>query len=179
MPARPPRPARRQHPTRHSGLRTTGTVAAAALALGAGLFGPLKAPAAKAAEPPAEDHCQAQCADILPPGQNGNATLAEILAHRVLGTRPAHSSDQIEKYDALVAGSGALTDEKLTDFFNDASFGVPDGQQASVDKPRADVTITRDKRTGVPRIKGTSRHRTLAWLVALHEEAEGLLRRTA
>ncbi|MDN3293552.1 penicillin acylase family protein [Streptomyces ficellus] len=106
------------------------------------------------------DHCRGQCADILPPGQNGNATLAEILAHRAFGTRPAHSSDQLGRYDALVGGHGTLTDEKLTDFFNDASFGVPADQVESVTKPRTDVTITRDKKTGVPHIQGTTRYGT-------------------
>ncbi|MFG3498361.1 penicillin acylase family protein [Streptomyces sp. NPDC047928] len=117
-------------------------------------------PAAQPAAPAVADHCRGQCADILPPGQNGNATLAEILAHRVLGTRPAHSSDQLARYTALVGGYGTLTDARLTDFFNDASFGVPADQVESVTRPRADVTITRDKKTGVPHIQGTTRYGT-------------------
>ncbi|MEE1752495.1 penicillin acylase family protein [Streptomyces sp. SP18CS02] len=132
---------------------------AAVLVLAAGLLTPHQQIAA-AAEPPVTDHCLGRCADILPPGQNGNATLADILAHRVLGTRPAHASDQLGRYDSLVGGYGGLTDEKLTDFFNDASFGVPDGQAESVARPREDVTITRDRKTGVPHIKGTTRYGT-------------------
>ncbi|WP_138904042.1 penicillin acylase family protein [Streptomyces albidochromogenes] len=152
---------RRTRPAQH---RTA--LAAAVIALAAGLLSPLpratadSGRAAAQAPAPAADHCGGQCDDILPPGQNGNATLAEILAHRVLGTRPAHSSDQISRYDALVAGHQGLTDEKLTDFFNDASFGVPEGRAASVIRPRDDVTITRDKATGVPHIKGTTRYGT-------------------
>ncbi|MFV0130660.1 penicillin acylase family protein [Streptomyces sp. HMX112] len=141
---------------------------AAVLALAAGALAPRPPAAAAEAPPPAPvsvpasvpDHCAGGCADILPPGQNGNATLAEILAHRALGTRPAHSSDQLARYDALVHGYGGLTDDTLTDFFNDASFGVPEGQAASVDRPREDVTITRDRKTGVPHIKGTTRYGT-------------------
>ncbi|MFE4173106.1 penicillin acylase family protein [Streptomyces sp. NPDC056909] len=139
---------------------------AAVFALGAALLipqtrasaEPARAPAAAA--DPVTDHCQSQCDDILPPGQNGNATLAGILLHQVFGTRPAHSSDQLGRYDALVAGQSGLTDEKLTDFFNDASFGVPAGQAESVTTPRPDVTITRDRSTGVPHIKGTTRYGT-------------------
>ncbi|MGW0466149.1 penicillin acylase family protein [Streptomyces sp. NPDC003027] len=132
---------------------------AAVLALGAGLLAP-SPDASATAESPVPDLCGHQCADILPPGQNGNATLADILAHRVLGTRPAHSSDQLGRYDALVGGYGTLTDAKLTEFFNDSSFGVPADQVESVTRPREDVTITRDKKTGVPHIKGTTRYGT-------------------
>ncbi|MEU8569748.1 penicillin acylase family protein [Streptomyces pathocidini] len=138
----------------------------ALFALVAALVSPLQQAAADpvaaerpvVAEPP--DLCGSQCADILPPGENGSATLAEILAHRVLGTRPAHSSDQLGPYDALAAGQPSLTDEKLTDFFNDASFGVPADQVESVTRPRPDVTITRDRKTGVPHIQGTTREGT-------------------
>ena len=33
----------------------------------------------------ANDHCGGQCSDILPPGQNGNATLAQILLNQAFG----------------------------------------------------------------------------------------------
>lgn len=107
-----------------------------------------------------DDHCLGQCHDVLPPGQNGHATLADILAHRVLGTRPAHSADQLGRYDALVAGRNGLTNEQLGAFFNDASFGVPADQVASTIRPREDVTIVRDKKIGMPHIHGTTRSGT-------------------
>ncbi|WP_433268073.1 penicillin acylase family protein [Actinosynnema sp. CS-041913] len=107
-----------------------------------------------------DDHCLGQCHDLLPPGQNGNATLAEILAHKALGTRPAHSADQLGKYDALVSGHPGLTNDQLGAFFNDASFGVPADQVESTVKPRADVTIVRDKTLGMPHIYGTTRSGT-------------------
>ncbi|WKX69546.1 penicillin acylase family protein [Streptomyces sp. XD-27] len=139
--------------------RTLRSIAGAALlALGATLATPLP-PAAQAADP-VTDYCQGRCSDILPPGANGNATLAEILAHKVFGTRPAHNDDQLAPYDKLVGGHPTLTDASLTEFFNDASFGVPADQVASVTRPRDDVTITRDKRTGVPHIQGTTREGT-------------------
>ncbi|MFJ8922613.1 penicillin acylase family protein [Streptomyces sp. NPDC102415] len=134
---------------------------AAVLALGTSLLA--TAPGAGAAEPEplaVTDHCGSQCADILPPGENGNATLVEILGNKAFGTHPAHSDDQLDRYNGLVAGHTGLTDQKLTDFFNDASFGVAADQVESVTKPREDVTITRDKKSGVPHIKGTTRYGT-------------------
>ncbi|MYQ37189.1 Acyl-homoserine lactone (AHL) acylase PvdQ [Streptomyces sp. LamerLS-316] len=134
---------------------------AAVLALGTSLLA--TAPGAGAAEPEplaVTDHCGSRCADILPPGENGNATLVEILGNKAFGTHPAHSDDQLDRYNGLVAGHTGLTDQKLTDFFNDASFGVAADQVESVTKPREDVTITRDKKSGVPHIKGTTRYGT-------------------
>ncbi|MBW5422193.1 penicillin acylase family protein [Streptomyces sp. BG9H] len=151
---------------RRRDVRLRTLTAGAALALGACLVAPLPGAGATPREPAAEtaeqsaDYCEGRCADILPPGANGNATLAEILAHRLLGTQPAHANDQLGPYDALSSGYPSLTDDRLTDFFGDASFGVPDGQIASVTKPRDDVTITRDKKYGIPHIKGTTRYGT-------------------
>ncbi|RVU25196.1 penicillin acylase family protein [Streptomyces antnestii] len=145
--------------TQHRSLRgtLTGTAAAAVFVLTAGLLSP--AGQATAAEP-ATDYCGHQCADILPPGANGSATLTEILGHRLFGTQPAHADDQLGPYDALAAGYPSLTDDTLTQFFNDSSFGVPDGQVGSVTRPRDDVTITRDKKNGVPHVKGSTRYGT-------------------
>ncbi|MET1071714.1 MAG: penicillin acylase family protein [Umezawaea sp.] len=108
----------------------------------------------------ADDYCLGQCNDILPPGNNGNATLADILAHKVFGTRPAHAADQLPKYDALSSGYQGLTNEQLSTFFNDASFGVAADQVESTTKPRADVTIIRDKAIGMPHVYGTTRSGT-------------------
>ncbi|KUL33813.1 penicillin acylase [Streptomyces sp. NRRL F-4489] len=143
--------------------RTTGRLRAAAtaalFALGAAVLAP--PPTAAAAAPPAgDDYCQGQCGDILPPGASGNATLMQILGNKLFGTHPPHTSDQIAPYNALAGGYRSLTDATLTDFFNDASFGVPKDQVGSVSTPRPDVTITRDKKTGVPHIKGTTRYGT-------------------
>lgn len=146
-------------PPRTRTLRTAA--AAAVLALGTSLLATV--PSAGAAEPEAlavTDHCEGRCADILPPGENGNATLVQILGNKAFGTHPPHSDDQLDRYNGLVAGHTSLTDQKLTDFFNDASFGVAADQVESVTKPREDVTITRDKKSGVPHIKGTTRYGT-------------------
>ncbi|GIH10172.1 penicillin acylase [Rhizocola hellebori] len=107
------------------------------------------------------DYCLDQCDDILPPGQNGNATLAEILAQQALGIRPAHNADQIGKYANLLSAYTGLTGEQIGQFYNDAAFGVPASQVESTSSPRSDVTILRDKATGVPHIYGTTRGGTM------------------
>ncbi|QOV39399.1 penicillin acylase family protein [Streptomyces ferrugineus] len=153
-------------------LRTPGTIpgflkTASICALIAGLLSPLSpavtATQAAAAEVTAwNDHCGNQCSEILPPGQNGNATLAQILLNQAFGAMPEHASDQLGPYANLATGYSGLTNATINNFFNDASFGVPSDQVASTVKPagRGDVTIVRDKKTGVPHITGTTRYGT-------------------
>ncbi|WP_030416407.1 penicillin acylase family protein [Streptomyces sp. NRRL S-1448] len=143
---------------RRTGRLRTAAVAALC-ALGATLVAPSPTAAATAADE-THDYCQGRCADILPPGATGNATLVEILGNKLFGTHPEHSTDQLGPYAALAGGYQSLTDDTLTNFFNDASFGVPADQVGKVTTPRDDVTITRDKKTGVPHIKGTTRYGT-------------------
>ncbi|HZF90524.1 penicillin acylase family protein [Streptomyces sp.] len=165
MPRRTPRNVldRLRTPHRFPGFLKSASVCV----LVAGLLTPLSPAAAAPAAPAApaaaaNDHCGARCSDILPPGQNGNATLAQILLHQAFGTRPAHSDDQLGPYAGLATGYQNLTDATLGSFFNDASFGVPADQVASTVRPagRGDVTIVRDKKTGVPHITGTTRYGT-------------------
>ncbi|MEU3851302.1 penicillin acylase family protein [Streptomyces sp. NPDC029554] len=165
MPRRHPRTVlhRLRTPRGIPGFLKTASVCA----LIAGLLSPI-APAAAAgtAHPQvaaaANDHCGNQCSDILPPGQNGNATLAQILLNQAFGTQPEHAEDQLGPYNDLAKGHPGLTNDKINTFFNDASFGVPADQVASTVKPagRGDVTIVRDKKTGVPHITGTTRYGT-------------------
>jgi acyl-homoserine lactone acylase PvdQ len=138
----------------------TASLAAAVTIASACLTASLATPAA-AAVLVANDYCLGECNDILPPGQNGNATLADILAHRALGTRPGHSGDQLGRYANLVYNYAGLTDAQIDRFFNDSSFGVPAGQAERTDRPRSDVTIVRDRATGVPHITGTTRAGTM------------------
>ncbi|MET8951418.1 penicillin acylase family protein [Streptomyces sp. NPDC004393] len=132
-----------------------------------GLLSPISATAASGTATAADtaaanDYCGGQCSDILPPGENGNATLAQILLNQAFGTQPGHAEDQLGPYANLAKGYSGLTDAKINTFFNDASFGVPSDQVASTEKPagRSDVTIVRDKKTGVPHITGTTRYGT-------------------
>jgi acyl-homoserine lactone acylase PvdQ len=108
-----------------------------------------------------DDYCLGQCADVLPPGENGNATLVDILGNQTLGTLPRHSGDQLGKYADLVQNYSGLTDDQVDRFFNDGSFGVPTGQVESTESPRSGVTIVRDKATGVPHVTGTTRDDTM------------------
>ncbi|WP_037572469.1 penicillin acylase family protein [Phaeacidiphilus oryzae] len=136
-------------------------VAAVALpAAEASAQAPARAAAAGAQPAAAQDYCGGHCNDILPPGENGNATLAQILADRALGVRPAHTDDQLGPYASLADGYPGLTDADLAEYFDDSSFGVPAGQVESSEQPRSDVTIVRDKATGVPHITGTTRSGT-------------------
>ncbi|MES5822468.1 penicillin acylase family protein [Streptomyces sp. RG80] len=153
-------------------LRTPGRLtgflkSASVCVLIAGLLSPLgqaatatEAVAAEAAA--ANDYCGSQCSDILPPGQNGNATLAQILLNQAFGSQPEHAEDQLGPYANLAKGYPSLTNATINNFFNDASFGVPSDQVASTLNPggRTDVTIVRDKKTGVPHITGTTRYGT-------------------
>ncbi|QIY70095.1 penicillin acylase family protein [Streptomyces sp. RLB1-33] len=138
--------------------------AASICALIAALLSPLTQAAAadSTAALAANDYCGGQCSDILPPGQNGNATLAQILLNQAFGIQPDHAEDQLGPYSNLASGAATLTDAKINDFFNDASFGVASDQVASTTAPggRTDVTIVRDKKTGVPHITGTTRYGT-------------------
>ncbi len=93
---------------------------------------------AHAAEP--NDYCGAQCSDILPPGQNGNATLSQILLNQAFGSQPEHAEDQLAPYANLATGYSGLTNATINNFFNDASFGVPADQVASTLKPLAAPT---------------------------------------
>src|SRR3569833_2414150 len=133
----------------------------AALLLAVPLTVALQHEPASAAVLAANDYCLDQCNDIVPPGENGNATLVEILALLTLGTRPAHSADQLGPYANLVSAYTGLTDDQISTFFNSSSFGVPAGQVERTENPRGDVTIVRDKATGVPHVTGTTRAGTM------------------
>ncbi|MGW0205923.1 penicillin acylase family protein [Streptomyces sp. NPDC003233] len=160
MPRRTPRvPLDRLRTSRRfSGFLKTASICV----LVAGLLSPLTQTATAATATASNDYCGGQCSDILPPGENGNATLAQILLNQAFGTQPSHAEDQLGPYANLATGYSGLTDSTIDNFFNDASFGVPSDQVASTEKPggRGDVTIVRDKKTGVPHITGATRYGT-------------------
>ncbi|MBF9130975.1 penicillin acylase family protein [Plantactinospora sp. S1510] len=145
-------------------IALTATPAPAAPAnTGSAAVAPAPDPTAKA-DPTAfaaGDHCLGECADILPPGQNGNATLVEVLANQALGILPAHSGDQLGPYADLVYSYAGLREDQIGAFFNDASFGVPAGQAERTYSPRSDVTIVRDRANGIPHVTGTTRGGTM------------------
>ncbi|MEV6596191.1 penicillin acylase family protein [Actinoplanes sp. NPDC051346] len=106
------------------------------------------------------DYCLGECNDILPPGENGTATLVQIIAHQTLGSMPRHASDQLGRYADLVHHTG-LTAEQIGTFFNDGSFGVAPGEVERSYQPRSDVTVVRDKALGIPHVTGSTRAGTM------------------
>ncbi|GLY97824.1 penicillin acylase family protein [Actinoplanes sp. NBRC 103695] len=129
------------------------------LLLPAGLI-PLRAEPAAAAFAP-DDYCLGECSDILPPGENGDADLVQILANQAFGTMPPHSDDQLTPYADLGYRYTGLTGDQINSFFNDSSFGVAPADVERTYSPRADVTIVRDKKAGIPHITGTTRAGTM------------------
>ncbi|WP_243789664.1 penicillin acylase family protein [Saccharopolyspora gloriosae] len=110
--------------------------------------------------PQVPDYCGGQCHHILPPGQNGNATLAELAGHLLLGTTPPHAADQTKPYAELATGYSELTTGTINEFFNDDSFGVRPDDVERTYRPREDVTVVRDKTAGIPHIYGDTRDGT-------------------
>ena len=94
--------------------------------------------------------------NVLPPGQNGLATLPELAAFQAGGARPAHNDDQLGMYRDLLYGYQGMSEGDVRRFFKTATFGVPDGEAERTYSPRGDVTIVRD-RFGVPHIYGSTR----------------------
>ncbi|WP_085067147.1 penicillin acylase family protein [Catenuloplanes japonicus] len=121
---------------------------------------PVPQPAA-AAVVAATDYCAGECSDVLPPGQNGDADLLQILSHQAFGTMPPHSADQLAKYANLAYSYTGLTGQQINTFFNDASYGVSAGQAERTYSPRSDVTIVRDRALGIPHVTGTTRAGTM------------------
>jgi acyl-homoserine lactone acylase PvdQ len=126
----------------------------------------LTIPANATAEVPVEpygSHDAGGFRNVLPAGENGldNATqLAEFQAShekREAPVYPPHFVDQLPLYADLIYASPALTHEQIPSYFKDATFGVKEGEVASKESPRADVTIERDSAFGVPHIYGSTR----------------------
>jgi acyl-homoserine lactone acylase PvdQ len=135
------------------------TLLAASLVASAAL-GPL-ASAPAAASYSTNDYCLGECSDVLPPGQNGDATLVQVLANQAFGTQPAHADDQLGKYADLVHNYTGLTGPQINTFFNDSAYGVASNDVERTYSPRSDVTIVRDKSLGIPHVTGTTRAGTM------------------
>jgi hypothetical protein len=111
--------------------------------------------------------------NILPPGQNGHASAADLAAFFAAcppgetncpdAPRPKHSSKELQMYGDLVYNSPGLRAADIPKFFKDATFGVrPDGAERIYSPPgRDDVTIVRDSGFGVPHIYGETRAGTM------------------
>ena len=95
--------------------------------------------------------------DILPSGTRGRYDLVELAAFLATAKTVPHCCDQLPMYGNLVYATPGLRASQIPRYFKDASFGVPAGQVESVESPRSDVTIVRDKGFGVPHVYGRTR----------------------
>ena len=95
--------------------------------------------------------------DVLPPGTNGLVDALDLASYELTGTRPPHNDDQLAMYSNLTTAAPNVQASQLTQYFKDATFGVPAGAVASSETPEPGVTIERDARFGVPHIYGDTR----------------------
>ena len=95
--------------------------------------------------------------NVLPSGENGLDNSTQLAEFELTKTYPPHFTDQLPLYANLLHASPTLNHEQIGEYFKDATFGVSEGDLASTESPREDVTIDRDKGYGVPHIYGTTR----------------------
>ncbi len=95
--------------------------------------------------------------NVLPSGENGTDNALQLAEFELNKTLPPHYADQLPLYANLLYASPTLTHEQIGNYFKDATFGVPAGEVASSESPRADVTIVRDKAFGVPHVYASTR----------------------
>src|SRR5581483_278460 len=99
--------------------------------------------------------------NILPPGENGFDNGAQLALFEATKQRPPHNDDQLAMYRDLIYAAPNLSEADIGKYFKDESFGVKPGDVESVEHPRSDVTIVRDKGFGVPHIYGATRAGTM------------------
>src|SRR5579884_2643594 len=123
---------------------------------GSALAAPVRHPAAMPSHAyRAHDYAHGQAMSILPPGENGLVTAAQLAQYQATGRRPPNSQDQLGKYAGLLYGYHSLTDATLGKYYNDESFGVRTADVTRVEHPEAGVTIYRD-RYDVPHVYGNT-----------------------
>ncbi len=108
------------------------------VALGLVVATAVTAAVALAASP--KDHA-AQAWNVLPPGQAGGVAFTK------------NSTDQIALYEGLTLRRDRVTDADLRRYFKRETLGLGSEKAVRTERPRAGVTITRD-RWGVPHVKG-------------------------
>src|ERR1700693_2980563 len=116
------------------------------------------APAVAGAEVPVQPYCTNDAGGVrhvLPPGGKGLDNGDQLAEFQLNGTYPPHFTDQLPLYADLVKASPTLTREQVASYFKDATFGVKEGDVASKESPRSDVTIERDGSFGVPHVYGS------------------------
>jgi acyl-homoserine lactone acylase PvdQ len=109
----------------------------------------------------AGDYAHGRAMSILPPGENGAVTTAQLAAFELTKARPPYSQDQLGKYENLLYGYPSLTDDKLGKYFDDESFGVRPSDIIRTEAPSSSrfapgqVRIVRDSHD-VPHIYGAT-----------------------
>jgi acyl-homoserine lactone acylase PvdQ len=152
-------------------IRTaTAVLATCTLAISAASIAPASATSghAKPATLPsqayrAHDYAHGQAMSILPPGENGLATTAQLATYESSNgaDRPPHSQDQLAPYENLLYGYQGLKDSQLHKYYEDESFGVRAGDvtrtetPSSTGFPSGSVVIKRDK-LDIPHIYGST-----------------------
>jgi acyl-homoserine lactone acylase PvdQ len=99
--------------------------------------------------------------NILPPGENGFDSGAQLLQFEANGTYPPHANDQLSMYGDLVHVAPHLKATDIGKYFKDGSFGVKPDDIERTYSPRSDVTIVRDKGFGTGHVYGTTRSGTM------------------
>ena len=111
----------------------------------------------------ANDYCGGQCSDILPPGpERQRHPRRDPRCNQAFGTQPAHADDQLAPYGNLARGllRRSPTPRSTTSSTTPRSGSPPTRSSRPEARRRTDVTIIRDKKTGVPHITGTTRYGT-------------------
>jgi acyl-homoserine lactone acylase PvdQ len=105
----------------------------------------------------AGDYAGGLVRSILPAGENGLVSAADLARYEATGARPPASQDQLAPYANLLYAVPGLTDAGLPRYFGDESFGVkPADITATVrPDPKVPVVIYPDKH-GVPHIYAAS-----------------------
>ncbi|HWC34726.1 MAG TPA: penicillin acylase family protein [Mycobacteriales bacterium] len=109
----------------------------------------------------AGDYAKGRAMSILPPGENGSVTAAQIAGFELTKARAPHSQDQLGKYENLLYGYPTLTDASLGKYYDDESFGVRPADvlrteaPSSSQFPAGEVKIVRDA-YDVPHIYGAT-----------------------
>jgi acyl-homoserine lactone acylase PvdQ len=106
----------------------------------------------------ANDFAHGQALSILPPGENGAVKQSELPGVLSGSAYPAHSQDQLGKYENLLYHSSTVTDATLGNFYDDESFGVKPADITRTETPTSPdgtIKIVRDSHD-VPHIYGST-----------------------
>ena len=98
--------------------------------------------------------------NILPPGQTGTYSAADLAAAELGQGFPAHTRDQEPLYANLVGLAPNVTEGDIGSFYKDASFMTDVSQAERVETflaPHDGTVIVRDKQFGVPHVFGRTR----------------------